>query len=166
MRRREFISRAALGSFALAADGFVGFSDRFPDLLAGGRIGYSNFGTQKYPTPGATSSAFNVEIVPSLRYVFPRGDKPEEYFLQLVAGLYFTSISYTDLPGAKDKNSAHLGLSVGAGATYRILPNLYAVAVPLYNATTRNYLTLNVGLMYGHRGPVGGTGASSAYRRR
>ncbi len=156
--------------FGLAADGFVTFADRYPNLLAGGRIGYNRFGKQNYPRPTAespvpSSSAFNVEIVPSLRYKIQREGKPQEYFLQLGAGLYFTSINYTDFPGGDDKNSVHLGLSVGGGMTYRLMDNLYAVAAPLYNATKRNYLTLNIGLMYGDTASALTT-PSLEYRRR
>lgn len=138
---------------SFAGDVFFGISDRFEDLRWGGRIAYNNFGTNNYESFGsnASSTASTIEIVPSLQFLLTNPEDPQGYFAQVGVGVFVTSIDFTDIPDADDDTSYRLGVTVGGGYTYRIANSLHAVVTPLYHFTDKNYLSVNVGLLFGNR---------------
>jgi hypothetical protein len=145
------LSDAAGKGYSIATDVFYGFSDELPNLRIGARIAYNKFGSHNYRSygSGASSSAYSFEMVPSLRFVLKRPNKPMGGFIQFGAGLYATSIKFTDVPSARDQNTAHFGASIGGGITYRMAPHIHVVFSPLYNVTEKNYLSFNFGFLFG-----------------
>ncbi len=139
--------------FSIGGEYFTRVFDRIPNLRAGGRLAYNSFGDHDYSGFGAdvSSSASTFEIVPSLRYLFPRENSRVDYFAQLGAGLYFTKLDFNNFPIDEDESDTNFGVTVGGGVTYRLLDTITAVAMPLYHITDKSYISLNVGFIFGRR---------------
>ncbi len=141
--------------YSVGADAFFQVFDTLPNFLLGGRISFNDFGTHDYSEfgPDATSTASSLAVYPAVRYYIGRDVQDEEervnYFLQFGGGLYITSVSFQNFPDADDDTSLNFGASVGGGISYRLLSTISVFAMPIMHLTEDNFLSLNVGVVFG-----------------
>ncbi len=138
--------------FSVAADGFLWKIGDQP-LEIGGRVAYNNFGSKDYNIgwgSNATSDASIIEIVPSARYHFSTNSSLG-LFAQAGVGLFLKSaeVDAGAWGGETSDSETDLGVTIGGGATYGMSNGMQLMVMPLLHLTGDNYLTVNVGVLFG-----------------
>lgn len=138
--------------FNVGADGFL-WSTSDKTIQIGGRVAYNNFGSKDYNIgwgTDVTSDASIIEIVPTARYQF-KTSGPIGLFAQAGAGLYLKSakVDAGAWGGETSDSETDFGITIGGGATYTLSNGMQLMAMPLFHLTGDNYLTVNVGVLFG-----------------
>lgn len=135
--------------FGIGADAFLWTFDSLPQLQLGGRIAYNMFGEKEYDDffGNTTSDASILEIVPTVRYNFPSSGSLG-FFGQAGVGIFHKSVSVESGGFEADDSETDLGITLGGGVT-AAAGGLNVIAMPLLHLTGDNYITLNVGVLFG-----------------